>query len=251
MPLATHVLLVRHGQSKGNAERRFGGHTATPLSARGRDQAAATARTLKSESITVIFSSDLARALDTARPLANMTGLAVHGTTAFRERDVGVMEGLTFEDAAQQHPEQYAALLHRDFEHVLSGGESYRQLLDRARQKLDEIIEEHRGGRVAVFSHTGTICILALHLMGALDAPELKPVWISSANCGTMVLSAYSQSTIHVISLRCNSHVCRLLYLALNAETKFHSPHSAVRIAGAPASSGMSLMLIEPMNVRP
>ena len=94
------------------------------------------------------------------------------------------MEGLTFEDAAQQHPEQYAALLRRDFEHVLTGGESYRQLLDRARQKLDEIIEEHRGGKIAVFSHTGTICILALHLMGALDAPELKPVWISSANCG-------------------------------------------------------------------
>jgi broad specificity phosphatase PhoE len=66
---------------------------------------------------------------------------------------------------------------------VLSGGESYRQLLDRARQKLDEVIEEHRGGTIVVFSHTGTICILALHLMGALDAPELKPVWISSANC--------------------------------------------------------------------
>ncbi|HKG45172.1 MAG TPA: histidine phosphatase family protein [Pyrinomonadaceae bacterium] len=210
MPLATHVLLVRHGQSKGNAERRFGGHTATPLSARGRDQAAATARTLKSESITVIFSSDLARALDTARPLANMTGLAVHGTTAFRERDVGVMEGLTFEDAAQQHPEQYAALLHRDFEHVLSGGESYRQLLDRARQKLDEIIEEHRGGRVAVFSHTGTICILALHLMGALDAPELKPVWISSGNCGISRFELRDDGFVRVLTINDTSHLTNL-----------------------------------------
>ena len=66
---------------------------------------------LKSESLTAIYSSDLARAMETARPLSKMTGLPINGTSAFRERSVGVMEGLTFEDAAQQHPEQYAALL--------------------------------------------------------------------------------------------------------------------------------------------
>src|SRR6185369_5792817 len=69
MPAATTVLLIRHGQSRGNAERRFGGHTATPLSTRGRKQAEATALTLKSESITAIYSSDLERAIETARPL--------------------------------------------------------------------------------------------------------------------------------------------------------------------------------------
>ena len=203
----TNVLLVRHGQSKGNAERRFGGHTATPLSARGRNQAEATARTLKSESLTAIYSSDLARAMDTAKSLAKMTRLPVQGTSAFRERDVGVMEGLTFEDAAQQHPEQYAALLRRDFEYVLTGGESYRQLLDRARQKLDEIIEENRGGKIAVFSHTGTICILALHLMGALDSPELKPVWISSANCGITRFELRDDGFVRVLTVNDTSHL--------------------------------------------
>jgi broad specificity phosphatase PhoE len=207
MPHATNVLLIRHGQSRGNAERRFGGHTATPLSARGRNQAQATARILKSESVTVIYSSDLARAMETAQPLAKLTGLPVNGTNAFRERSVGVMEGLTFEDAAQQHPEQYAALLRRDFEHVLTGGESYRQLLDRAREKLDEIIEENRGGKIALFSHTGTICILALHLMGALDAPELKPVWISSANCGIARFELRNDGFVRVLSLNDTNHL--------------------------------------------
>lgn len=205
----TNVLLVRHGQSKGNAERRFGGHTATPLSARGHKQAEATARILKSESITAIYSSDLARAMDTAKPLAKLTGLQVNVTNAFRERDVGVMEGLTFEDAAQQHPEQYAALLRRDFEYVLMGGESYRQLLDRARQKLDSIIDEHRGGRIAVFSHTGTICILALHLMGALDAPELKPVWISSGNCGITKFELRDDGFVRVLVVNDTSHLAQ------------------------------------------
>jgi broad specificity phosphatase PhoE len=207
MPLATNVLLIRHGQSRGNAERRFGGHTATPLSARGRNQAEATARTLKSEAVTAIYSSDLARAMDTAQPLAKLTGLSINGTNAFRERSVGVMEGLTFEDAAQQHPEQYAALLRRDFEYVLTGGESYRQLLDRAREKLDQIIEDNRGGKIAVFSHTGTICILALHLMGALDAPELKPVWISSGNCGITRFELRNDGFVRVLCINDTSHL--------------------------------------------
>jgi len=207
MPLATNVLLIRHGQSRGNAERRFGGHTATPLSARGHRQAELTARTLKSESLTAIYSSDLARAIETARPLSKLTGLQVHSTNAFRERSVGVMEGLTFEAAAQQHPEQYAALLRRDFEHVLTGGESYRQLLDRAREKLDEIIEQNRGGKIAVFSHTGTICILALHLMGALDSPELKPVWISSANCGITRFELRDDGFVRVLNVNDTSHL--------------------------------------------
>ena len=210
MAQTTNVLLVRHGQSKGNAERRFGGHTATPLSARGRKQAEATARALKSESLTAIYSSDLARAMETARPLSNLTRLPIYGTIAFRERSVGVMEGLTFEDAAQQHPEQYAALLRRDFEHVLTGGESYRQLLDRAWQKLDEIIEQNRGGKIAVFSHTGTICILALHLMGALDAPELKPVWVSSSNCGITRFELRQDGFVRVLSVNDTSHLAGL-----------------------------------------
>ena len=79
----TSVLLIRHGQSKGNAERRFGGHTATPLSARGRKQAEATARTLKSNHLTAIYSSDLARAVETARPLANLTGCRLTAPTLF------------------------------------------------------------------------------------------------------------------------------------------------------------------------
>lgn len=117
------------------------------------------------------------------------------------------MEGLTFEDAAQQHPEQYAALLHREFEHVLTGGESYRQLLDRAWQKLDEIIEQHKGGKIAVFSHTGTICILALHLMGALDAPELKPVWITNANCAITRFELRDDGFVRVLTINDTRHL--------------------------------------------
>jgi broad specificity phosphatase PhoE len=207
---STHILLIRHGQSEGNAEGRFGGHSTTPLSPRGHKQAQATAKALANESLTAIFSSDLPRAVETAQPLAKLTRLKVQPTEAFRERSVGVMEGLTFEDAAEKHAEQYAALLRRDFEHVLTGGESYRQLLDRAWQKLDEIIAEYSGGKIAIFSHTGTICILALHLMGALDAPELKPVWVASSNCGISRFDLRDDGFVRVVALNDTSHLVNI-----------------------------------------
>ncbi len=206
----TRVLLIRHGQSQGNVERRFGGHTATPLSELGRAQAEATARALAAEGVTAIYSSDLLRAVQTAEPLARATGLSIERTSAFRERSVGLMEGLTFEEAAAAHPEEYAALLRRDFEHVLAGGESYRQLLDRAASRLDRAIEEHAGGTVAVFSHTGAICILILHLLGALDAPELKPVWISTSNCGVTRFSIQHGGLTRVLNANDTRHLSDL-----------------------------------------
>jgi len=207
MSLTTHVVIIRHGQSQGNAEGRFGGHTDTPLSPRGRKQAEATANALASENFSAIYSSDLPRAIETASPLAKLVGVPLETTDALRERSVGVMEGLTFEEAAEQHPEQYQALLRRDFEHVLVGGESYRQTLDRASRQLDEAIEQHKGGRIALFAHTGTICILILHLMGALDAPDLKPVWIATANCGIARFELRDDGFVRVLCINDTRHL--------------------------------------------
>ncbi len=203
----TRILLVRHGHSQGNAERRFGGHSATPLSERGFVEAEATARALSTEGVTAIYSSDLLRAAQTAEPLARLCGLGVTTTEAFRERSVGRMEGLTFEQAAEEFPDEYAALLRRDFEHVLLGGESYRQMLDRAAASLDRAVREHRGGTIVVFSHTGTICILTLHLLGALDAPALRPVWIASANCGVTRIHVQHGGLIRVAAVNDTRHL--------------------------------------------
>lgn len=207
MSSTTHVVIIRHGQSQGNAEGRFGGHTDTPLSARGHKQAAATARALGAEKFSAIYTSDLPRAIETATPLADFTAAPLITTDALRERSVGVMEGLTFEEAAEQHPEQYQALLRRDFDHVLLGGESYRQTLDRASRLLDEAVEQHKGGRIALFAHTGTICILILHIMGALDAPELKPVWIATANCGISRFELRDDGFVRVLVLNDTRHL--------------------------------------------
>ncbi|MCA1565924.1 MAG: histidine phosphatase family protein [Acidobacteria bacterium] len=207
---STRILLVRHGQSEGNAARRFGGHTATPLSALGRRQAEATAHALSREAITSLYSSALPRAVETAAPLARALKLELTQARAFRERSVGRMEGLTFEEAAQKFPDEYAALLRRDFDHLLLGGESYRQLLDRAASELDRVVARNAGGTIAVFSHTGTISILALHLMGALDAPTLRPVWLGTANCGIARIQLRADGFVRVNAINDTRHLASL-----------------------------------------
>jgi broad specificity phosphatase PhoE len=80
-------------------------------------------------------------------------------------------------------------------------------MLERSSRELDRAIQENAGGTVAVFSHTGTICILALHLMGALDAPTLRPVWISSSNCGVTRFSIRHGGLVRVFAVNDTRHL--------------------------------------------
>ena len=181
---STHLFLVRHGQSEGNAALRFGGHSETPLSALGQKQALATARYLASRKISRVYSSDLPRTMQTAEFAAKLLNLEIKATANFRERNVGVLAGLTFPEAAAQHPREYAALINREFDFTMTEGESYRQMLVRATGELNQILAQDRNERIAIFSHTGTICLLVLHLLGSLDLPEPRAVWIATRNCG-------------------------------------------------------------------
>lgn len=207
---STHLYLVRHGQSEGNAALRFGGHSDTILSPLGEKQAMVTARYLASRKVSVIYASDLPRTMQTARALADLTGLEIHSSPAFRERNVGVIAGLTFAEAEEKHPREYAALIHREFDFVMTSGESYRQMLKRATAELDDILATYAGERVAVFSHTGTICLLILHLLGSLDLPEPRPVWIATRNCGVAHFEFRSGSIPRLHAVNDTRHLSHL-----------------------------------------
>src|SRR4028119_462374 len=116
MPV-TRLYLIRHGQSAGNAAGRFGGHSPTPLSELGFEQAKHTAQALTKEKIQAVYSSDLLRAVQTAEPLAKSLNLPIIKTSAFRERHVGVLEGLTFDESKAAFPKDYYALVNRNVNH--------------------------------------------------------------------------------------------------------------------------------------
>jgi probable phosphoglycerate mutase len=206
----TRLYLVRHGQSAGNAAGRFGGHRPTPLSELGKTQATTTARALASENISVIYSSDLLRAVQTAEPLAKILNLKINDTKVFRERHVGVLEGLTFDEARQKFPEDFYALVNRDLHHVIAKGESYSQLLARTTDFLHEIIERHRGSRIVVFSHTGTICFLTLYILGAIHPQTTHTPWLITSNCGINRFEFRGRGNIRVLAINDTRHLSQI-----------------------------------------
>ena len=203
----TRLYLVRHGQSDGNAEGRFGGYGPTPLSALGIKQAEATAKLLSKEGVNAIYSSDLHRALQTAEPLSQLSGIPVISTSAFRERNVGVLEGLTFDESKATFPKDYYALVNRNVHHVITEGESYRHLLRRSTSQLWEILRDHMGGRVAIFSHTGAICFMTLHLMGAIRRDTKQTPWIVTSNCGINRFEIRGRNNIRILALNDTRHL--------------------------------------------
>lgn len=209
MPQPTRLYLIRHGQSAGNAEGRFGGHGPTPLSELGKEQAEKTAKVLAKEGINVIYSSDLLRAVQTAEPLAKLLDLPIHSSDAFRERHVGVLEGLTFDESKRAFPKDYYALVNRKVHHVITEGESYRQLLRRITTKVNEIIRSHPSERVAIFSHTGAICFLTLYLLGAIHRGTKQTPWIVTSNCGINRFELRGFRNVRLLALNDTRHLVR------------------------------------------
>lgn len=162
--MKTTILLVRHGQTDWNLTRRAQGHIDIPLNATGRQQSQLLARRLASWRIQAIYSSDLARASETAAILGQEIGLKPILDAAFRERNGGIFQGHTGEELKRLHPESLQAFLEHG--RPPSGAESNLDLARRAVPRLEEIAEAHRGQEIALVSHGGTLRVIIAYLLG-------------------------------------------------------------------------------------
>ena len=149
----TELILMRHGETAWNRERRMQGQTNTPLSDTGRAQAAAVGQRLAQHPFAVLYSSDLQRAWDTAVAIAQASGRAIVSEPRLRERTFGVFEGLTYDEMAQRHPAEHARFAQRDPDYAVPGGESPRQFFARSLACLEGIAAAHPGDSVVVVTH--------------------------------------------------------------------------------------------------
>jgi len=179
----TDLILIRHCETLWNRERRMQGHTDTPLSDTGRLQAGALADRLAFSTFAAIYSSDLARAWDTASAIARRTGHHVVAEPRLRERRFGILEGLTYDEIADRHPETWRRFESRDPEYVIPGGESARGFYSRCLGCLTSIAERHAGDVVAVITHGLVLDALyrAAHDMG-LEPKRGVPLLNASLN---------------------------------------------------------------------
>jgi len=162
----TRLYLVRHGAVDGAG--RFYGHLDVPLSDEGRRQIGEAAAALAGLELAAVCCSDLTRALESARIIAAGHGLAPLPDPAFREMNLGLLEGLPFAEL-RQHPE----LASKRYEDMWSfrfpgGGENLQDIAERARPALARILEAHPGPEtnVVLVAHNSVNRILIGDALG-------------------------------------------------------------------------------------
>jgi probable phosphoglycerate mutase len=168
----TRILLVRHGETDWNASGRIQGHNDTPLNAAGRQQAQRTAQRLACEPIKALYSSDLARALETATIIGAPLGLTVVTSARLRERQYGLWEGLTAAEIQARYPEQFAIWRARTTDFAPPQGETRSELLTRALAELQTIARRHVREMVVVVTHGGLCYVLINHILGSVDGDQ-------------------------------------------------------------------------------
>jgi len=159
------------------------GQQDSPLTAMGMNQARQLARRLKPVEFTALYSSDLGRAHQTARCIADETGHEVVAETGLRERSFGIFEGLTNTEIKLRHPEDYELFAQRLPDYCMSGGESAAAFRERVVRTMERIVKSHPDETIVVVSHG--LVLDALYRTAtkmALDAPRGFPLLNCSLN---------------------------------------------------------------------
>ena len=153
----TTLLAIRHGETVWNAEKRYQGHGDSPLTETGRKQVTALGRRLKRIRFDNLISSDLGRARETASIVADFTGHPVEIDSRLRERNYGVLEGLTLNEIKPRHADVLNQLDNNDPDYIIPEGESHRQHYRRNVGFLEDILTKRTGAIIALVAHGGVL----------------------------------------------------------------------------------------------
>ncbi|MFV9504413.1 MAG: histidine phosphatase family protein [Oscillochloridaceae bacterium umkhey_bin13] len=198
------LILVRHGETPWNVTLQYQGQANIPLNERGREQARRAAARVAAYQPVALYSSDLARAWQTAEVIGSVVRLQPQAMPELREIDVGQWEGHTPEELYRRFPEHMAEYRRDPARTVRLGGESYAQLQTRALVALNQIQEQHAYGDVIVaVSHGGTIRALLCHVIG-LDLGNFGRMWLDN---GSLTELRLGRSGWRLLRLNDNAHV--------------------------------------------
>lgn len=177
------IVAIRHGQTAWNAQSRIQGNTDIGLDATGQRQASALGAALADAGLDAIYSSDMARALQTAQAVADRTGLPVAAERGLRERGFGVFEGLTHAEVAQHWPELAQRWRQRDPGFGPEGGETLAEFYARCIACAERIAARHAGQTIALVAHGGVLdCLYRAATRIGLQAPRTWQLGNASIN---------------------------------------------------------------------
>lgn len=181
--MSSRVFLLRHARTAWNAERRFQGQADPPLDDVGRAQAYEAAALVAALDPDVLVSSDAMRAVQTAEPIAEITGVEVLVDQRLRERSLGHWEGLTRDEVAHRYPDEYADwIAGRDVSR--RGGETRKQVAARALAAFSDLPDV---ATAVLVTHSATAMALCsallgmrqeVHVLGPLANCHWSELWV-------------------------------------------------------------------------
>jgi probable phosphoglycerate mutase len=164
---STPLVLVRHGQTAWNKERRFLGRTDIPLDEDGRMQAAAVAGALVSIPLVAVYTSHLSRASQTAEAVAAAHGLTPTINPDLQELDQGELEGSFGADLAAHYPDFHQAWEQDPANTRAPGGETLSECNERVLRATREIMAAHPGPQpIAIISHRIVVSCIVCEALG-------------------------------------------------------------------------------------
>ena len=205
----TTIILIRHGQSMANLNKVFAGHFNAPLSPLGHKQAELTAKAVAERfpDIDKIYASDLLRAYDTGKHLAEILNMEIIPDKAFREIYAGKWEGMKFDDILENYADAFGVWRTDIGNARCTGGESARELGARLFSRIKEIAVENDGKTVVVVTHAAAIRSLMAqcpeeNFDGMKDIPFVS-------NASYSVLSA-DNGRFEFTEVSCDDHLADL-----------------------------------------
>ena len=200
------LILVRHGETMYNAQRRFTGQSDVPLNPLGERQAAALGECLATEHLDVIVTSNLERTRVTSEAIANYHGIPIQEDRDLREMALGEWEGYTYDEVLTIDANLAAQWRVDPATYAPPGGETVAQLRDRCARALNRWQTQYPEASVLWVTHGGLIGVLLCHVLDI----DLKRRWqfrhdnasISEIRLsGERVIIARLNETTHIRSL--------------------------------------------------
>lgn len=196
----TRFIFVRHGQSPGNLEAKFYGHTDKGLTDLGKKQAELTAQFLKDYKIDVAYSSDLGRAYETGLAIAKLhKGLNVVPEKGLREVNAGKWENVEFKKIGELYPEDYNLWMNDLWNAHPTDGESVKQMCKRVSETIWRIAKENDGKTVLITTHATPIRVLNCEWSNVPYENLNKVPWVKNASVSVVDYDVENRKTNIVV----------------------------------------------------
>src|SRR3974390_589826 len=167
MTPATRIYLIRHGQVTGHDQPRYNGQADVGLTDVGLEQYHVLKERLSGAPLSACYSSDLSRCAIGAKIICDRFGLEPEHRSELRELNIGVWEGLTWQEIAERWPAEWQARLSDLVNYRVPQGENLLDVEARVMPVIAEIVERHQGEEVLVVAHGGVNRIVLLNAIGA------------------------------------------------------------------------------------